>query len=681
MDKEYFKILQKSTEIIPDQYDGSYELVRKTIESMKNISEEKLGIEELDAIYFMTIGTWRFGIEAKKKKIEFTRLPSDDKEKIYQLLDKIKNKADNGEYSHKVNNLNYIGMFGTGFGTFSGKVSENDANALVRSFIKIYDLNEEEEIYLYLDKLFSSRNFKGIKVGSVSQILHCLKPFIFPIINGKEGEKTKLFEEIGIQLESPTELKFYVKNIRNIAEFRNNNFTWKNYRVFDQLRVFEEELEVEKPLIDIKEDNYWWINAKPSIWSFSQIRVGETIEYESINENGNKRRIYQNFEACKKGDKVICYESQPKKKIVALGEINETHSNGVISILKTESLVNVIDFNEINDIKEIKESEVIKNNYQGTLFKLTKEEYNSIMDLIREINPINTSPTFTEYKKEDFLKDVYIDDDYYDEIVSILERKKNIILQGSPGVGKTFMAKRLSYSLVGSKNSNYIEFVQFHQSYSYEDFIEGYRATDSGFELKKGLFYKFCKKAENEPNKNFYFIIDEINRGNLSKIFGELLVLIENDKRDESMQLPYSNEQFSVPSNIYIIGMMNTADRSLITLDYALRRRFSFISIYPAFENEKFINDLKENGVSNSLITKITNNFISLNNKIKDDSSLGKGFMVGHSYFCKSSFEQKKYGTEQWYNEIVKYDIKPLLEEYWFDRESEFIDGLIEELL
>ena len=137
MDKEYFKILQKSTEIIPDQYDGSYELVRKTIESMKNISEEKLGIEELDAIYFMTIGTWRFGIEAKKKKIEFTRLPSDDKEKIYQLLDKIKNKADNEEYSHKVNNLNYIGMFGTGFGTFSGKVSENDANALVRSFIKI----------------------------------------------------------------------------------------------------------------------------------------------------------------------------------------------------------------------------------------------------------------------------------------------------------------------------------------------------------------------------------------------------------------------------------------------------------------------------------------------------------------------------------------------------------------
>lgn len=178
----------------------------------------------------------------------------------------------------------------------------------------------------------------------------------------------------------------------------------------------------------------------------------------------------------------------------------------------------------------------------------------------------------------------------YNSLVSLLEHKKNIILQGAPGVGKTFAAKRLAYSIIKRKDPSLVKMVQFHQSYSYEDFVRGYRPTDKGFEIKNGPFYDFCKKAEEDSENRYFFIIDEINRGNLSKIFGELFMLIEADKRADplknnqpSVQLLYRDpekgvEEFSIPSNLYIIGMMNTADRSLALMDFALRRRFGFLS-------------------------------------------------------------------------------------------------------
>ena len=142
----------------------------------------------------------------------------------------------------------------------------------------------------------------------------------------------------------------------------------------------------------------------------------------------------------------------------------------------------------------------------------------------------------------------------YENLVAVLRNKKNIILQGAPGVGKTFAARRLAWSMMGEQDDSRIEFVQFHQNYSYEDFMMGYKPVEDGFELKYGIFYRFCQKAANQPDKEFFFIIDEINRGNMSKIFGELLMLIEKDYRGTKATLAYNGLSFSVPKNLYTDG-------------------------------------------------------------------------------------------------------------------------------
>jgi len=271
--------------------------------------------------------------------------------------------------------------------------------------------------------------------------------------------------------------------------------------------------------------------------------------------------------------------------------------------------------------------------------------------------------SLTEYSVEIFLEEVYMDRERYDAIVGLLKTKKNIIMQGAPGVGKTYAAKRLAYSMMGVKDVSRVKLIQFHQSYSYEDFIEGYRPSGAGFELVKGAFYSFCKKAADDDEENaYFFIIDEINRGNLSKIFGELFMLIESDKRGNELQLLYSRELFSVPTNVHIIGMMNTADRSLAMLDYALRRRFAFVELSPAFDSDGFRDYCA--GLDNSRFEALVREVESLNRAIAEDESLGEGFCIGHSYFCNMKRETC---TDEALASIVEYELIPMLKEYWFD--------------
>jgi len=264
------------------------------------------------------------------------------------------------------------------------------------------------------------------------------------------------------------------------------------------------------------------------------------------------------------------------------------------------------------------------------------------------------------YSKADFLSEVYLPGEKYEILRGLLLQKQNIILQGTPGVGKTFAAKRLAYSLIGAKEDSQVEFIQFHQSYAYEDFIMGYKPSEGSFSLRKGIFLQFCEKAVMNPNKSYFFIIDEINRGNMSKIFGELLALIEKDYREMPIMLANNDRLFAVPKNIYIIGMMNTADRSLAMIDYALRRRFSFFEVEPGFTSEGFKKYQAE--LDDETFDLLIEKIVELNSEITKDNFMGAGFSIGHSYFCN----QTKC-TDEWMQAVVEYDILPMLAEYWLD--------------
>lgn len=311
----------------------------------------------------------------------------------------------------------------------------------------------------------------------------------------------------------------------------------------------------------------------------------------------------------------------------------------------------------------------------GQLPMKTLTDITDSTDLLNQLNSLFETDTtegvavtaakdLPSYTKEDFLDEAFLSENQYDTITRRLRAKKNVVLQGPPGVGKTFIAKRLAYSMMGVKDSSRVELVQFHQSYSYEDFVEGYRPTEHGFEIQRGVFFDFCRKAADDSDNDYFFIIDEINRGNLSRIFGELFMLIEADKRGErnKLRLLYSHDYFYVPSNVYLVGMMNTADRSLALLDYALRRRFDFFNLAPAFDSEGF--HAYQESVGSSRLDKVVSNVNQLNMAISSDEALGDGFCVGHSYLCGLTREAIEDGALA---DIVEYELLPLLREYWFD--------------
>jgi len=291
----------------------------------------------------------------------------------------------------------------------------------------------------------------------------------------------------------------------------------------------------------------------------------------------------------------------------------------------------------------------------------------------------DTAVPLVPYSVEDVLNDgCFLDRAEIDRLLDRLRVKKNVILQGPPGTGKTWLAKRLAFALMGQKDESKVRAVQFHPNLSYEDFVRGWRPTGEGkLALADGVFMEAIKAASKDPASRFVVVIEEINRGNPAQIFGELLTLLEAGKRtpNEALELCYPDvdgkrRPVHIPENLFVIGTMNVADRSLALVDMALRRRFAFVDLEPRLGSTWRHWVTTELGIEAILVADIERRIRELNERISADARLGKQFRIGHSYVTPA-YPLEAGETRKWYQQVVETEIGPLLEEYWFDAPAE----------
>ncbi|WP_243109571.1 AAA family ATPase [Dehalobacter sp. 14DCB1] len=708
-DNKMIEELKTVADVEADKHDGSYELVRETVQALSTVEKGQLDIKDLDLLYFMVVGTWRSGIDVKRQKIRDSHLDGKEKEKLLAALDRVKEKAEKHEYENiegEAKKLGWsIGMFGTGFHTFASKADKESAEEFISLCVDLKDMTDDEAMFQKTAETIK-KGIRGMQSAAASVMLHCLKPTTFPIMNSAVNDTASLFLIEGVSLIKPRELEYYVQNARQLKKFRDEKCLFRNYRAMDmKLSIYgrsKETIEDEPDIFTIQQDD------KINIWKVSHGNNGSFTAEEreryldqsiiTVHRETGKGQGAEFEKGMKIGD--YFYLCHGNSGVKLLGKVT---SEAMQLDTKTEGWLyrsyEVVAYSKNPDYQYSAPQKGWTPNYNSTAWRIPRSDFAEfekyilipcfdmkVQDLIfdeiviqpTEEEPSSSSSVLELYSKEDFLNEVFISEQQYDEITILLNRKKNIILQGAPGVGKTYAAKRLAYSLMGCMDDARIEMIQFHQNYSYEDFVMGFRPVEGGgFELRTGIFHQFCIKASNDPTRDYYFVIDEINRGNLSKIFGELLMLIENDKRGSKFSVPLTykpDSRFYVPQNVFVIGMMNTADRSLAMIDYALRRRFCFIEMEPAFGTQAFRKHLVDNGIHEDLIERIIIRMNYLNNQIAADSNLGRGFKIGHSYFCNPSTD------ENWYQSVIEYEINPLIEEYWFDNEEkaqEYMDYLL----
>lgn len=671
--KEYLDIVQellRADEMEPDAHDATYELIREVINSYEIMGDLSVcDYRDLNLVYLMCVGTWKHGFDAKKKTIDASHLPDSEKSRLKNLLDELGERAKRGEYANNKENDANFGMFGTGFYTFENKTDEHSPKDFIQMCIDIKNLSNDKEIFNRCERTLNE-GFHGMRAASASMVLHCLKPMTFPIFNSNMGFDN-IYVYFNIDIKRKTELCTYIKNVRIVKAFRDKYFTVKNYRIFD-ITAWEIGKARQHTSID-------YLGATDYYPSLNEYNPGITAEeYERILDNENiVKRVWLDtlYYLYIMGGTGSCKQIANK-----YGNSAAHYNTNAINVARAV-------YKETQCPLYIRESG--KNQYWSVLFYGRAIEdsdegvfsYKIREPLMEAIKMLEERGVFQEMKELD------------------KEFDKNLILYGPPGTGKTYNSviyavaicdgkpvdELTDYAAVMSrynelKKAGRISFTTFHQSYGYEEFIEGIKPIidenkqDIGYTIEPGVFKKFCDNAKSitrtstgiestvieENTEPYVFIIDEINRGNISKIFGELITLIESTKRAgmpeaASAILPYSGDEFSVPSNVYILGTMNTADRSIALMDTALRRRFQFVEMMPDSDVLRKIHaDKVEDLDVAAMLDKINERIEYL---------YDREHTIGHAFFT----DLKDDATLEKLQSIFEKSVIPLLQEYFYE--------------
>lgn len=671
--KEYLDIVQEllhADEMEPDTHDATYELIREVINSYEIMGDLSVcDYRDLNLVYLMCVGTWKHGFDAKKKTIDASHLPDSEKNRLKNLLDELGERAKRGEYANNKENDANFGMFGTGFYTFENKTDEHSPKDFIQMCIDIKGLSNDEEIFNRCERTLNE-GFHGMRAASASMVLHCLKPMTFPIFNSNMGFDN-IYVYFNIDIKRKTELCTYIKNVRIVKVFRDKYFTVKNYRIFD-ITAWEIGKAGQHTNID-------YLGATDYYPSLNEYNPGITAEeYERILDSENiVKRVWLD----------ILYYLYIMGGTGSCKQIANKYGNSAAHYNTNAINVARAVYKETQCPLYIRESG--KNQYWSVLFYGRAMEdsdegvfsYKIREPLMEAIKMLDGRGAFQEMKELD------------------KEFDKNLILYGPPGTGKTYNSviyavaicdgkpidELTDYDAVMSrynelKKAGRISFTTFHQSYGYEEFIEGIKPIidenkhDIGYTIEPGVFKKFCDNAKSitrtstdiestvieENTEPYVFIIDEINRGNISKIFGELITLIESTKRAgmpeaASAILPYSGDEFSVPSNVYILGTMNTADRSIALMDTALRRRFQFVEMMPDSDVLRKIHaDKVEDLDVAAMLDKINERIEFL---------YDREHTIGHAFFT----DLKDDATLEKLQSIFEKSVIPLLQEYFYE--------------
>ncbi len=691
MNNNIYDIFKAMEEIDCFQHDGSYELVQKTIEKYSLLDNlDNVSFVDLDLIYVMST------IQTKKdryiNKINDCNLPENYKEDLKVAVDIAWEKTENHEYENVAKNELSIGMVSAGFSTFNK--SNNDSSLgknVINILIGIYNASSEDEAYSILDSI-DWTIYKGLGVASFSIMAHCLKPSYFPIINSNEGFGT-IFNSLGINVSNGKLLAEYTNDCRKIRQYRDANFEFKNYRVMDQVARMEKgtyALQKEK-----KMSKFYIVMQSPK--NFNAESVGGYIEAPRDNIKTHKK-----VSEVKKDDIIFHWSEQSIKAVSSAIDVYDStettlyHTPCNYRVLSKPVEVDEIGRQKIHDIceqwnadgnnspfnlKPDSRNGSIANAKQGYLYELPKDLIGPFIYHVKDKNPGQNWKFLDDAAKSLGIIAYSASKKGVKNMKEI--RSVNTILYGPPGTGKTYNTKLYAVSICNGATAeslsvkNYDDivneydklvldgrvcFTTFHQSYGYEEFIEGIKAktTSSGnisYDIEAGVFKEFCEKAKGDMENNYVFIIDEINRGNISKIFGELITLIEESKRygnPESMEckLPYSKKSFTIPKNVYLLGTMNTADRSINLMDTALRRRFDFIEMLP---NTDIIRGTVVDGINiEELLSKINKRIEVL---------YDRDHTIGHAFFTGLTSSSKLDDLAL----IFENKIIPLLQEYFYE--------------